>query len=245
MKSDQRTTKFHNFALMGTVVLIVSVLSGVKGMWSSALWMTVATFFLGLTLMVWLYEAVQGSNTRMNRHGLILGGFGLSMFAFSYAMVPLYHLLCHGSVKLSQQSTVLSHPVEIDVMSELYRSIPLGIQLSESHVSLHPGDQQLVYVDLENESNQPLDIHLTISTNPRTFKSNFGLVYPDKIYLEGGQRTRFPVELTLDPSAPESIYQTAILFLFQDTEGIGKLGRSQAWKKMQIKGYDELKVSDD
>lgn len=219
----------HLQALAATIGLVLSMLLWVRGA-NPAIYAFIACgVFLAYVTYGWIKDTIKVLD-RTRRHGLILGFFGVAMFAFSYAMVPLYHILCHGNVALPESAS--SHPVDIDIMFEKYRGLPIAITVSESQLELGSGESRLVYVTLENHANKALDIKLSISTNPRTIKPYFGLVTPDVIHLPAWERTQFPIEVKFNADVPDDLWQTAILLLFQDINGVGELGKTDAWEKM-------------
>jgi len=226
----------HIQALITTLAMITSVLMWVKGVFGASAIFTLSIIAVCYVTYGWLQETLRQVNTT-KRHGLYLGAFGIGMFLFSYAMVPLYHILCHGSASLSDAAS--NHNVSIDVMVESYRSLPLVVHTSKKRVKLSSHGHEVVYFDLENRSGHALDIKLVIASNPRTMKPYFGLVTPDEIHLSPWQKTSFPVEIKFDGNIPEDLWDSALLFLFQDVNGVGELGKSNAWEKMHGKGYKD------
>ncbi len=76
---------------------------------------------------------------------------------------------------------------------------------------------------------------MKIASQPRTIQPYFGLVTPTNIELSPGQRTSFPVEVKFLADIPDDLSETAILFLFQDQNGVGQFGKGDAWEKMHLK----------
>ncbi len=229
----------HLTALAVTVGLVLSVLLWVKGVYGASVLFSVALVVAIFVGSKWLQETIRHID-KTKRLGLKLAAFGVSMFIFSYAMVPLYHIICHGSTVI--EAGVSNHPIEVDVIYERYRSIPVSVAISKSHLSLTSGSSELVYVTLENQSLKPINLKMTVASQPRTLKPYFGLVTPDKIELGPWQKTVFPVEVKFSADVPDNLWQAALLFLFQDLEGVGELGKTNAWKKMHgMHGHDGVK----
>lgn len=223
----------HLKALVVTLGVMISVLLWVKGVYGAPFIFAIAILATAHVAYIWFKETVTDIN-KTKKQGLMLGAFGIGMFLFSYAMVPLYHILCHGGGAISVSGET-SHPVEVNLMYERYRSAPITVALSKNKMSLVPQKSEIVYVTLENQSTQPIELKMTIASQPRTLKPIFGLVTPDIITLGPRQKTQFPVEIKFLSEVPDDLWQTALLFLFQDIQGVGELGKAKSWEKMNGK----------
>ena len=222
----------HLKALIATLGVLFTTLMWVKGIYGAPVLFYISMAGVGYVTFVWLRDFTAEMN-KTKKQGLMLGAFGIFMFLFSYAMVPLYHIICHGSATI--EASVTNHPLEVDIMYEQYRSIPVSVSLSKKHLSLTSKKSEVIYVTLENQSVNPIQLKMTIASQPRTLKSYFGLVTPDVIELGPRQRTRFPVEVKFLSEVPDDLWQSALLFLFQDIHSVGELGKTNSWKKMHGK----------
>ena len=236
---DIQSYKIHQLALIFTLIVLASLLSWIRGWLVSDLWVMLASLVLVGVLGIWCLNTVYDFKSQVNRHGLILGCFGVAMFAFSYAMVPLYHIVCHAGGKREAVESSTYHPLELDIFVQAYRSLPVKVKASVRHLQLNTHNSEVVMIDLKNESNKSLDIRLTTTSQPRTLKPAFGLVYPTDIHLEPKRHIRFPVEIKMNEAISDDLWQSALLFLFQDVNGVGQLGQGDSWKKMQNIGYVE------
>lgn len=221
----------HIRVLALTLGLVLSTIMWTRDVALSPLLFLVFSGLMLWTGYGWLMETMR-QMTRVKRHGLILGAFGLGMFVFSYAMVPLYHILCHGSASINEGS---GEVLNVNLFTERYRGLPIGVSLSKKQMALSSKGHDIVYVTLENQSMKSLGVHMKIASQPKTVQPYFGLVTPSNIELAPGQRTTFPVEVKFLADIPDDLSETAILFLFQDQNGVGQFGKGDAWEKMHLK----------
>ena len=143
----------HVQALFATLGMLLAMLLWIKGVILSGLLASIAAIVLSYVLMKWVHECWQIASP-VSRQGILWGAFGIGMFLFSYAMVPLYHLVCHGSGTLP--SSRGSHALDVDVIIQNYRSLPINITVSDSKLSLQAHDEKLVYLRLENKSSKAI-----------------------------------------------------------------------------------------
>ena len=224
----------HLKALIATLGVLFTTLLWVKGVYGASVLFYISMAGVGYVTFTWLRDFTTEMN-QMKKQGLMLGAFGVAMFLFSYAMVPLYHIICHGSSSI--EASVTNHPLEVDIMYEQYRAIPVAVSISKKRLSLTSKKSEVIYVTLENQSVNPIELKMTIASQPRTLKPYFGLVTPEVIALGPRQRTQFPVEVKFLSEVPDDLWQTALLFLFQDINAVGELGKTSSWKKMH--GYHD------
>lgn len=218
----------HLRVLAATLGTVLAMLLWTREVLGSGLLFVGFSCWLIYLGVVWTLDVAKTMN-QVKKHGFMLGAFGIAMFLFSYAMVPLYHILCHGTSALPAGQ---GDQLGVDLFVERYRSLPIGVSLSKKHLALEPNGHDIVYVTLENQSMDNLDIKLSIASQPRTVQPYFGLVTPSVISLSPWQRTQFPVEVRFTSSIPDDLHETSLLFLFQNVDGVGQLGKQSSWEKM-------------
>lgn len=226
----------HIQALLSTVSMLLTMLLWINGVSFSGLMVAVSALVLSVVLIRWASEGFK-SATPVSRQGIFWGAFGIGMFVFSYAMVPLYHILCHGSGSIVGGSN--PNTLEVNILPMSYRALPVNIKLSKTNISLVANDEKLIYVTLENKAAKSIDAHLTLASQPRTLKPSFGLVVPDEIHLDAWQRTTFPIAIKFKGNIPDDLFQSSLLIFIQDKSDVGQLGKSSAWQKMHGKRYKD------
>tara|TARA_A100001015_G_scaffold270590_1_gene323290 strand:+ start:871 stop:1575 length:705 start_codon:yes stop_codon:yes gene_type:complete len=175
----------------------------------------------------WSYSFLQTKMLR--KSAVILGAFGVGMFVFSYAMVPMYHLVCHATASVIEER--LDEGVILNMVARSYRQLPLTVVLSNNQMSLRPDVAQKIYVDIYNTGNQQYEVKANLVVQPRSLSDRFNVLMPTDITVEPNQHMRFPIEMTylgLDESLP----QASMMLLLQDKEDEGELGKTGAWQKM-------------
>jgi cytochrome c oxidase assembly protein subunit 11 len=84
-----------------------------------------------------------------DRHlALKVAGIGLAMFAFGFALVPLYDVFCavtgYGGKTASAAATVVEEPdqsrtVRVEFLASVPRGVPFELEPEVTHLDVHPG----------------------------------------------------------------------------------------------------------
>ncbi|UTC24732.1 hypothetical protein MMH89_00970 [Candidatus Comchoanobacter bicostacola] len=230
MNGIRAPLNLHVYALFWTVSALCSVVLLIK----QVIFAQVLFYFLlivgGGGLAYWFYDLQAHADNRLLRSALCLGAFGLSMLVFSYVMVPLYHILCHG-VSASNVMAGQSAVATVDVLARSYRNLPVRVFVDKDQISLAKGGAEQFWVTLKNDSTSSQNLKLLVVTQPREWRSSIHLVMPDYIKLEPNQLMKFPLEV-VTKSPVSSDRQVSMMLLLQDTKDTGLLGKTDSWRKM-------------
>jgi cytochrome c oxidase assembly protein subunit 11 len=163
---------------------------------------------------------------------LKLSAFGLGMFAFAYAMVPLYNTLCEvsglngktgGRMRVSEsQSVDTTRSIRVNFIVSNNESMPWIFQGPTMYVDLHPGEVKRVDFYAKN----PTDIDMVGQTIPSVVPG-IAAQYLKKTEcfcfeaqpLKAGEEAIMPVVFFIDPSIPAEIEELSLSYtLFDITE---------------------------
>ncbi len=211
--------------IVGSMLSVVLLVNQTR--FSTPIFIIVSIIGVGL-IAQWGYSFYL-RNTGLNKSALVLGSFGIGMFLFSYAMVPMYHLVCHAAASVT--SHVMPQSVELDMIARSYRQLPILVKLDQMRLNLSPNSVETIYAELYNDSDDELNVRLNLVTQPRALANQFEVILPKVIQIEPRQYMRLPVRVKF-LGFTEPLSQASIMLLLQGQQDEGELGKTDAWKKM-------------
>lgn len=99
----------------------------------------------------------------------------LGMFAFSFALIPLYTVLCkltgiNGKVALTPAqaatSTEIKRDIKVEFLAQTDKSIPWTFTSEVAHISVHPGEIKEINFRVENLANEAVVAQAIPSVSP-------------------------------------------------------------------------------
>jgi cytochrome c oxidase assembly protein subunit 11 len=106
---------------------------------------------------------------------LKVGGIGLAMFAFGFALVPLYDVFCaitgFGGKTASAAVAVVENPdptrtVRVEFLASIARGTPFTLEPDVSHMEVHPGQLYETHFRARNLTGSPLTAQAVPSVAP-------------------------------------------------------------------------------
>lgn len=178
------------------------------------------------------------------KHGrllLQLGGVVLGMFAFGFAMVPLYDVICDitglngRSSTVSERAEVTNETVDTDrvVTVEFTTTVNAGADWTfgseQRRVKVHPGEFTLVYFNAANLQDREVIGQAVPSVSPAA-----GAKYLRKTecfcfeqqQFGAEEEKRMPVRFVIDPALPEHIDRLTLAYTFFDATNLAAAGAS-------------------
>ena len=166
----------------------------------------------------------------LSRTGLKLAFFAVVMFAFGYAMVPLYEKICQvtGLNNLLQPQAASGDflpaadrliRTEFDTNTH---SSEVAMTPSMRIVELTPGKTYSVIYTLKNLTDQTLQTQAVPSFSPRRGDQWFKKIQCfcfDQLTLAPGEVRQAPVVFVIDPSIPREITTLSLSYTFFQVEG--------------------------
>jgi cytochrome c oxidase assembly protein subunit 11 len=104
-----------------------------------------------------------------------VAGLGLAMFAFGFALVPLYDVFCaitgFGGKTASAAVVVAEHPdqsrtVRVEFLASVPRGVPFMLEPEVSHMEVHPGQLYEAHYLARNLTGSPQTAQAVPSVAP-------------------------------------------------------------------------------
>ncbi len=111
-----------------------------------------------------------------DRHlALKVAGIGLAMFAFGFALVPLYDVFCavtgYGGKTASAAAAVVEQPdqsrtVRVEFLASVPRGVPFELEPEVTHLEVHPGQMYETHFRARNLTGSPRKAQAVPSVAP-------------------------------------------------------------------------------
>ena len=105
-----------------------------------------------------------------------VAGLGLAMFAFGFALVPLYDVICavtgFGGKTASAAAAVVaeqpdpSRTVRVELLASVPRGVPFTLEPEVSHLDVHPGEIYETHFRARNLTGSPRTAQAVPSVAP-------------------------------------------------------------------------------
>jgi len=104
-----------------------------------------------------------------------VAGLGLAMFAFGFALVPLYDVFCtvtgFGGKTASAATVVAEQPdqsrtIRVEFLASVPRGVPFTLEPEVSHLEVHPGQLYEAHYRARNLSSSPQTAQAVPSVAP-------------------------------------------------------------------------------
>ena len=158
----------------------------------------------------------------------------VAMFAFGYAMVPFYRVLCDalGLNSVVKADTVANTQVDtgrfltVEFDTNLRSNLPWTFAPVEKSVRIHPGALTQVTFEVRNRSDRPVTGQAIPSFGPqlagRYFKKLDCFCFTQQT-LAPGEIRHMPVAFVVEPGLPRDVSTVTLSYTFFEVEG--KTGR--------------------
>ena len=180
-------------------------------------------------------SADQGKSTRQRVwHLARLGGLVLGMFAFGYALVPLYGLVCditglNGKTDGIQFEANISEApdservVRVEFLTTVNNSLDWGFGAETNAIEVHPGQLYTVNFFAENRTAQDYITQATPSVVPwnaaRYVRKTECFCFSQQT-LDAGEYKQMPVRFMLDPALPPEVTTVTLSYTLFDATGL-------------------------
>lgn len=156
---------------------------------------------------------------------LKLAAFGLGMFAFAYAMVPLYNTLCEvtglngktgGRMRASQADAIdTTRTIRVNFMVTNNEGMPWEFSGPSASVDMHPGEIKRVDFYAKNPTERDMIGQTIPSVAPgeaaRYLKKTECFCF-DKQPLKAGEEAHMPVVFFIEPGLPKEIEELTLSY---------------------------------
>lgn len=171
---------------------------------------------------------------RPRRHTKLVGGLviaGLAMFAFGFALVPIYNSLCkalniNGKVvldtrgsALGDQQIVQDRVVTVQFVATNTGGVPWDFYPKIREIRIHPGKIAHLAFYAENKTNRRMTIQAIPSVTPgiaaKYIKKTECFCFTQQT-LNGHEAMDMPLLFHLDPDLPESVKTITLAYALFD-----------------------------
>lgn len=157
----------------------------------------------------------------------------VGMFAFVYALVPLYNLLCQVTGLGGKTSGERAEAAEVEVVdsdrtvtvefvASLNQGLPWEFRPNTTEIQVHPGKTYHISYYAENKANREIVGQAVPSVAPgnaaRYFKKTECFCFTEQRFAPGEGRD-MPVYFMLDPKLPKDVVRVTLSYTFFDKEG--------------------------
>jgi cytochrome c oxidase assembly protein subunit 11 len=170
-------------------------------------------------------RARRAANRRL---GTRLALISVAMFAFGYALVPLYDVFCditglNGKPGRIEAAAARSERVDrerlvnVEFVAYVNGELPWRFTPAQRRVQVHPGESRLIHYVVENPTDRPIVAQAVPSVAPtvasRYFDKTECFCFTQQT-LQPGERREMPAIFVIDPDLPEGVGTVTLSYTF-------------------------------
>jgi cytochrome c oxidase assembly protein subunit 11 len=186
---------------------------------------------------------------QLRTHNLRLVGklatVALGMFAFGYALVPLYKAICEvtginvlalterdtpGAASRAAANTQIDYTRTITVEFDANARGPWDFKPAQRSIQVHPGELATVMYEFQNIQDRRMAAQAIPSYAPRQAASHFNKIECfcfTQYTLDPGERKSWPVAFVIDPKISKDVSTITLSYTFFEVSG-GKTPQAAA-----------------
>jgi len=165
---------------------------------------------------------------------LLLTGMAVAMFAFGFALVPIYNSLCknlgiNGKVELkpvdfdaSKTTVAYDREVLVEFVATNSSGVPWAFYPKTPKLKVHPGEIARLAFYAENKTNHRMTVQAIPSITPgiaaKYLKKTECFCF-EKQTLEGHEGMNMPLLFHLDPDLPKQVKTITLAYTLFDVTG--------------------------
>lgn len=162
-------------------------------------------------------------------HGLRLVLVTFAMFAFGFAMVPMYNKLCYAlglngrvaneAVDVAAMGVDTSRTVTVEFLTTVNGGRAWHFRPAQAQVNVHPGEMATVYFDFTNTDDHAIVAQAVPNIAPATvaqyLRKTECFCFNNQAFA-AGESQRMPVAFTVDPALPADIDRLTLAYTYFD-----------------------------
>ncbi len=165
-----------------------------------------------------------------------LGVITLGMFAFGYALVPLYKAICEATginvLALTERTVPGAQPKVLNTQVDRSRTItvefdvnargPWHFKPAVRTLQVHPGELTTVLYEFQNIQNRTMAAQAIPSYAPTQAASHFNKLECfcfTQYTLAPGEKKEWPVAFVIDPKLPKDVTTITLSYTFFEVGG--------------------------
>jgi cytochrome c oxidase assembly protein subunit 11 len=178
--------------------------------------------------------AIRTENLKMTGKLLIVA---LGMFAFGYALVPIYRAICDalginvlaisetqvpGAKKQMPANTQVDRSRTITVEFDANVRGPWDFKPEKRSLQVHPGELMTVMYEFQNIQNRTMAAQAIPSYAPKQASSHFNKLECfcfQQYTLQPGEKKNWPVAFVIDPKLPKDVTTITLSYTFFEVGG--------------------------
>ena len=178
-------------------------------------------------------STLRGDNLRMVGKLTVITAL---MFAFGYALVPLYRAICEQlginvlsvaekrapGASTAQPNTQVDASRTITVEFDANARGPWSFKPALRSVQVHPGEMATVMYNFRNEQNRTMSAQAIASYAPRQASAHFNKLECfcfNEYTLKPGESKQWPVVFVIDPKLPKDVTTITLSYTFFEVGG--------------------------
>jgi len=176
--------------------------------------------------------AARDNRRMMGKLAVMVAG----MFAFGYAMVPLYKHICEALginvLAVSERLVPGNSRVAANTQVDTSRTItvefdantfgPWSFKPAQASIQVHPGELATVMYEFQNVQPRRMAAQAIPSYAPRNAAPHFNKLECfcfDQYTLEPGEKKQWPVAFVIDPKLPKDVTTITLSYTFFEVGG--------------------------
>ena len=165
-----------------------------------------------------------------------LGVITLGMFAFGYALVPLYKAICEATginvLALTERQVPGAAPKSVNTQIDTSRTITVEFDVNSRgpwhfkpavrSLQVHPGELTTVLYEFQNIQNRTMAAQAIPSYAPSQAASHFNKLECfcfTQYTLAAGEKKEWPVAFVIDPKLPKDVTTITLSYTFFEVGG--------------------------
>ncbi len=169
-----------------------------------------------------------------------------AMFAFGYALVPMYRAICQalginvlskaeraipGQANGKGSSTQIDTSRTITVEFDANARGPWEFKPAVASVKVHPGEMATVMYSFRNVQNRAMAAQAIPSYAPKQATAHFNKLECfcfNEYLLQPGEAREWPVVFVIDPKLPKDVTTITLSYTFFEVQGKGVATKAKA-----------------
>jgi len=174
----------------------------------------------------------------IRRTGFKLAAVALGMFAFGYALVPLYNVICDitglngktGRVEVERGANVdTSRWVTVEFTGNSMGGLPWEFRPQQKTLRVHPGQTAVAYYEARNTADETITGQAVPSVAPNKAAAHFKKIECfcfTRQTLAARETRQMPVRFTVEPNLSRDVHTVTLSYAFfnADTASAKKYG---------------------
>lgn len=168
----------------------------------------------------------------IRRTGLKLVAVALGMFAFGYALVPLYSVICEvtglngktGRVEAQNNTAVdRSRWVTVEFTGNSMHGLPWAFKPEQKSMRVHPGETTVAYYQARNTTKEAITGQAVPSVAPNKAAAHFKKIECfcfTRQTLAANEVRQMPVQFVVDTNLPQNVNTVTLSYAFFNADPV-------------------------